>query len=96
MLPPSPNVIFGTGHRIGQEIASVVGANGSDVAICNINEEGLAVTSKLLKVTEVNIFSKVVNIFNEGEIVDFVRAAADFMEFLFSAHLMNWLIKVLF
>ena len=78
-LPGKKTIITGAARGIGRGLASAIGANGSDVAICDINEEDLAITTELLKAAGVNVFSKVANIANEQEIVDFVREAADFM-----------------
>lgn len=72
-------IITGTGEGIGRGIAKALGVHGAKVSICDINAEALGETVAILKNLEIDVFSKVVDIRNEAEIINFVKEAAAHM-----------------
>lgn len=66
-------IVTGAGNGIGRGLAKAMGIHGAKVAICDINEEALGETARILKDLEIDVFSKIVDIRNEQEIIDFVN-----------------------
>lgn len=72
-------VITGAGDGIGRGIAKAFGLEGSKVSICNLDKKTLIETTEILNDLGITVFSKVVDIRNEQEIIDFVKESASFM-----------------
>ncbi|MCG2462233.1 SDR family oxidoreductase [Flavobacteriaceae bacterium F89] len=73
-------IITGAGDGIGRGIAKALGLEGSIVSICNLDQKALMETTRILTDLGITVFSKVVDIRNEQEIIDFVKESASFME----------------
>ncbi len=69
-------IVTGAGEGIGRGIAEAMAKHGSKLAICDINEKTLAETALKLKCLGADVFSKIVDIRNEQEIIDFVAESA--------------------
>lgn len=72
-------IVTGAGDGIGRGLAKAVGLNGAKVAICATNKITLSETTKILKDLGIDVFSKIVDIRNEPEIIDFVKESASYM-----------------
>ncbi len=72
-------IVTGAGNGIGRGIAKALGEHGSKVAICEINPKTLNETKELLENQGISVFSKVVDLRNEPEIIAFVKESVDFM-----------------
>ena len=73
-------IVTGAGNGIGRGIAKALGEHGAKVAICATNSTTLNETKEILENQNISVFSKVIDIRNEQEIIDFVKESADFME----------------
>lgn len=78
-LEHKKSIVTGAGDGIGRGIALEIGKQGSKVAICATKEKTLAETAKILRDSGVDVFSKIVDLRNEQEVVDFVKESADYM-----------------
>ena len=72
-------IITGAGDGIGRGLAKAMGLNGAKVAICATNKITLSETTKILKDLGIDVFSKIVDIRNEQEVIDFVKESASYM-----------------
>ena len=72
-------IVTGAGDGIGRGIAKAIGLEGSKVSICDNNIKTLSETTKILRDADIDVFSKIVNIRNEEEIIDFVKESASYM-----------------
>lgn len=72
-------IVTGAGDGIGRGIAKAIGLEGSKVSICDNNIKTLSETTKILRDAEIDVFSKIVDISNEAEIIDFVKESAEYM-----------------
>ena len=78
-LANKKTIITGAGDGIGRGIAIEIGLNGSKVAICATREKTLSETAKILKDLGIEVYSKVVDIRNEEEVIAFVKESAAYM-----------------
>tara|TARA_R110002049_G_scaffold308910_2_gene514833 strand:- start:3889 stop:4671 length:783 start_codon:yes stop_codon:yes gene_type:complete len=72
-------IITGAGNGIGRGIAKSVGLQGAKVAICATRTKTLSETKRILEEHNISVFSKIVDVRNEDEIIAFVKESAEFM-----------------
>ncbi|WP_223549650.1 SDR family NAD(P)-dependent oxidoreductase [Aestuariivivens sp. NBU2969] len=72
-------IVTGAGNGIGRGLAEAMGMHGAKVAICATNPKTLSETEEILKNSNIEVFSKVVDIRIEDEIIDFVKESVAFM-----------------
>ena len=69
LLENKISMITGAGRGIGKEIAMLFAKEGSDVAICDVNEEILAeAKADIEKETGRKVFTGTVDVTNAGEV----------------------------
>lgn len=79
LLQNKKAIITGTGNGVGRGIAEAFGREGSKVAICDYDNKALLETKQILENLGIVVFSKVADIRNEQEIIDFVKESAAYM-----------------
>jgi len=78
-LDNKKTIITGAGNGIGRGLAISMGQNGSVVAICDSDKEALLESERILQKLGIDVFSKVVDLKNEKEIINFVSESAEYM-----------------
>lgn len=72
-------IVTGAGNGIGRGLAKTMGLHGAKVAICATNVRTLSETKRILEEQDIDVFSKIVDVRNEQEIIDFVKESAEYM-----------------
>lgn len=67
--------ITGAGSGIGQALALLCATRGANVALCDINEEGLAATAERAQRLGSTVLTRRVDVSDEAQMADFAEAA---------------------
>ena len=77
LLKDKVAMITGGARGIGREIALVFAKDGSDIALCDVNAEALAVTQKELEALGRSAVTGVVDVTKSGQVEAFVQKTLD-------------------
>jgi 3-oxoacyl-[acyl-carrier protein] reductase len=78
LLQNKVSIVTGGARGIGREIALLFAKEGSDIAICDVNEDALAATKKEIEgTTGRKVFAAKVNVVAIKEVEEFVNKTLD-------------------